>query len=673
MSANSGLPGTAVTVTLTYTNNGNATATAATFADALPAGMTYVANSGRWSGTGATQLTDATGDTQGTGTTIDYSVTGQTVTAIVNSIAPGVSGTITFQATVSGSPSTITNTAQYSYNDGGGNTVSNVNTNSVPFTILQSAAVTLTDGGSPATHTVTVASAPQGATVNFVNVVTNAGTGNDTFNLTVLNNGTGGFPTGTTFTLYKSDALGNPVAPLIDTNGDGIPDSGPLAAGASLKIVVQATLPASANGGGAYNATATAISVFDNTKTDAVTEKLTTIAANSVDVTNTVRTAGSGGYGAGPEGSAVVNTSTNPGTTVTFKLYVNNTSAAGVADSYDLSTASALPSGWALTFRASSNGTDCVAPGAAITNTGVVNGGTAKLVCAIVSVSSTQAPGQIDLNFKALSPTSGANDTIHDAITVNTVHNVTLTPNNSGQIFPNGSVVYKHVLSNTGNVSEDVTFVGSFISDSLGTGWNSILYRDNGATAGSLDAGDTAVSNTTTITLAPGASAVLFVKVSAPAGAAAGAIDSTTTVATYASTTTQAQDNSTVIAGDLRLSKDQALDANCDGVADGGASSFTQADIAAAKPGACIIYRITATNQGSADVTSVKISDATPAYTTYAAPGTAAASATIGGTAAGTVTAPAAGTAGTVAVDLGSTPLTPGQSIVLTFVVQIGQ
>jgi trimeric autotransporter adhesin len=670
MSANSGLPGTSVTVTLTYTNNGNATATAATFADALPAGMTYTATTGRWSGTGATTLTDATGDVQGTGTTIDYSVTGQNVTAIVNSIAPGVSGTITFQATVSGAPTTISNTAQFGYVDGGGNTISGVNTNTVPFTILQSGNVTLTDGGSPATHTVTVAAAPQGASVNFVNVVTNTGTGIDTFNLSVANAGVNGFPAGTTFTLYKSDASGNPVAPLIDTNGDGTPDSGPMAAGATLKIVVQAALPAGSNGGGPYNATATATSVFDNTKVDSVTEKLTTITANSVDLTNTVRTPGSGGYGAGPEGSAVVNTTTNPGTTVTFKVYVNNTSAASVADSFDLSTTGALPSGWSLTFRASSNGTDCVAPGSAITNSGVVNGNSAKLVCAIVSVAASQGPGQVDLNFKALSPTSGANDTIHDAVTVNTVHNVTLTPNNSGQIFPNGSVVYKHVVSNTGNVSEDVTFVGSFVSDSLGAGWTSILYRDNGATPGSLDAGDTAVSNSTTITLAAGASVTLFVKVSAPAGAAAGAIDSTTTIATYASTTTQAQDNSTVIAGDLRLQKDQALDANCDGVADG---AFSQADIAAAKPGACVIYRITATNQGSADVTSVKISDATPAYTAYIAPGTAAASATVNGTAAGTVTAPTAGQAGTVAVDLGSTALTPGQAIVLTFVVQISQ
>src|SRR5579864_1668300 len=58
MSANSGAsPSGPYTVTLTYTNSGNNTATTINVGDALPAGMTYVAGSGRWSVTGATVLT----------------------------------------------------------------------------------------------------------------------------------------------------------------------------------------------------------------------------------------------------------------------------------------------------------------------------------------------------------------------------------------------------------------------------------------------------------------------------------------------------------------------------------------------------------------------------------------------------------------------------------------
>ena len=72
MSAVSGNPGSGPhTVTLTYSNTGNTTATAVTLKDLLPAGMTYVATSGRWSGTGATVLTDANNaDAQGTGPTV---------------------------------------------------------------------------------------------------------------------------------------------------------------------------------------------------------------------------------------------------------------------------------------------------------------------------------------------------------------------------------------------------------------------------------------------------------------------------------------------------------------------------------------------------------------------------------------------------------------------------
>src|SRR5882762_7706001 len=102
MSSNSGAAGSGpYTVALTYTNSGNNTAATINIGDALPAGMTYVAGSGRWSVTGATALTDATGDLQPAAGTphISYSVTGNTITAIVDQVATGVSGQLTFQVT----------------------------------------------------------------------------------------------------------------------------------------------------------------------------------------------------------------------------------------------------------------------------------------------------------------------------------------------------------------------------------------------------------------------------------------------------------------------------------------------------------------------------------------------------------------------------------------------
>jgi uncharacterized repeat protein (TIGR01451 family) len=242
-------------------------------------------------------------------------------------------------------------------------------------------------------------------------------------------------------------------------------------------------------------------------------------------------------------------------------------------------------------------------------------------------------------------------------VTVNTIHNVTLTPNGSNQIFPGGSVVYTHNLTNNGNVAEAITFTAPITSDSQ-SGWSSVLFQDTN-TNGVLDAADVAVSTATTFTLNPGQSVVLFVKVTSPAGAAVGAIDTTTARAGYNATFATAQDQTTVIAGELRLVKAQSLDATCSGVA----GAFVQTNITAgAVPGACVIYQITATNAGTANITNVVVSDATPAFTVYN--NNPAASTTVG-----TITAPANGTAGTISATVGT--LTPGQSAVIVFAVKI--
>jgi uncharacterized repeat protein (TIGR01451 family) len=184
------------------------------------------------------------------------------------------------------------------------------------------------------------------------------------------------------------------------------------------------------------------------------------------------------------------------------------------------------------------------------------------------------------------------------------------------------------------------------------------MYQDTN-TNGSLDAADLAVSTATTFTLNPGQSVTIFVKVLAPAGAATGAIDTTTPRAGYNATFATAQDQTTVIAGELRLLKEQTLDAGCTGVA----GTFGQANITVgAVPGACVIYRITANNAGTSNITSVVVSDATPAFTVYR--NSPAASTTVG-----TITAPANGTAGTIQATVGT--LTPGQNAVIIFAVKI--
>ena len=241
VSAASGAAGSGpYTYTLTYTNTGNSTATAVALSDAIPAGMTYVAASGRWSVTGATALSDS-GGTSGTAPntiTSTYTAGSNTFAATVAQVPAGQSGTVSFQVNVAAATAAgvLSNTATYSYNNGAGTTVPG-SSNTVPFTVRQGASLTLTG------QTVAGPAAP-GAMVSFTNTLTNTGNATDTFNVTT---GTSTFPAGTTLQLFKSDG----VTPLTDTNGDGTSDTGPVAAGATYNVIVKATLPPNATNTGA--------------------------------------------------------------------------------------------------------------------------------------------------------------------------------------------------------------------------------------------------------------------------------------------------------------------------------------------------------------------------------------------------------------------------------------
>jgi len=673
VSAGSGAAGSGpFTYTLTYTNTGNSTATAVKVTDTLPAGLTEVANSGSWSVTGATALTDAKA-TYGTAPnqiTYDYGVTtAGTVTAILSNVAAGQSGTISFKFTVAAAaaPGVASNTASLSYNDGSGATVTGAS-NTVPFTVTQTASLTITGA--------TVASANPGGTVSFTNVIKNTGNGTDTFNIALS---AGNFPSGTSFVLYKSDG----VSPLIDTNGDGIPDTGPLAAGASYSVIVKAVLAANAAGTGPFTVNKTATSIVDPTKNAAAADTLTAITSASVDLTNNaaVGQAGVKGTGSGPEASAQVTNATNPATTTTFILVANNTGP--IADSYNLAASTVsnfssqtLPSGWTVNFKADGGAGNCSTTGATLSNTGSIAAGANSVYCAVVSVPAGFAAGTSDLYFRSLSPTTGAQDAIHDAVTVNAVRSVTFTPNNTGQTFPAGSVVYSHTLTNTGNVLEGNGAVSTvtLANANSQTGWTSVQYFDANAN-GVLDATDPVIGagglqTVLAAGLNPGQSITVFDKVTSPSGVAAGTVDTTTITVTTVngtySTTVPANaiatDSTTVIAGNVSIVKAQGLDAACAGTPPGGYGTSTVTT--GAIPGACIDYQITVQNVGSANATGVVVSDATPAFTLLST----APAVTVGSITAPT---PAIGAAGTVTATVGT--LTPGQSAVLTFGVKIQQ
>lgn len=721
---------TPVTYTLTYTNTGNSAATQVILSDFLPAGVVYIAGATKLNGVLMTESLTALATPVATAA-MDFGVTvAGRVTAIIPSIAAGQSGTLTFNATMGSAvapvtaPGVINNQARYCYNDGlvvqpvttctpANATTSAIAgsgspTNTATFTILPTAGVaansvagnsTIGGGGAAnVTDTSTVASVSQGATVVFTDYIHNNGNGTDTFNLALTNTS---FPAGTTFLLFKTDG----VTPLVDTNTipDGIVDTGPVAAGAAYAVVVKAVLPSGVSGVGVnYTNVLTATSSLNPAGAigvgfDTVNNVLTTVTPNSVDLTNGLNVSAAAVNPTNTAKGLGANTGTatpilvNPGAAATYPLFVNNTSA--VADSYVV-TASAMPVGWTVSYFFDASATQglCTTLGGPVTNTGVVNGVAGavvsdKVVCAVVTSPASALPGNNPITFTATSPTTGVSDTKAEIVTVNTVRSITLTPPNAGQVFPSGSVVYTHTLTNTGNVAEVAIGLTDPMSG-VSAGWANVVYLDNAGAGvvGVLDPADTVVSATTLASLAPGASVRLFAKVLSPASAAAGDINTSSLTATItgvintvaAPAAVVAVDNTTVIVGQVLLVKTQMLDLLCAGNL---AAAFSNAPIpqaAGAIPGACIVYQITATNVGTAPVNNVIVSDATPANTAYACKGPLAARVAATGNAlvaltgggAAVATAPATCSAGTISS--GTIPsLAPGASAVLTFGVQI--
>ncbi len=676
-------PSTApITVTLTYKNTGTQAATNVALTDALPTGMTYVAGSGRWSNSGAIAMNDATGVNDQPG--IDYSVTGTTISATIASVGSGISGFVTFQVNVNsglaptnaGNQALTTNTASYVTTT---QTVSS-NTNGVTYTVATSASVTAT-GPAP------VASAPQGGTINYINIITNTGNATDSFDITVPAPGSPGnnFPAGTTFTLLQSDG----VTSLLDSNGNGTPDTGPLAAGASYNVILKVTLPAGATGG-PYAVSKTATSKTDPTKTAVATDTLTAISNNTMDLTeNTARTdstpagtaaagnAASTGFGPGTATVVATNAVTpnalNP-TTTAFRLFLNNTSA--IADSYGLSTSSAIPTGWSVAFFNDGGAGTCATLGSALTNSGPIAAGANKLVCAVVTVpatSSGNAPAVTsNFTFLAQSPVSpSSNDTIVDAVQVAAIHNVTLTPNGAQQTFPGGAVTYTHVLKNSGNGLETVSFPSGFLTDSqVAAGWTSAAYIDTN-NDGVLQVGgpDTLISTATTLPLLANASQTLFVRVFAPASATAiSPADISTLTATYNSgaATTSATDTTSVTNG-LLLNKTQVAGTCAAALVAGPYSAAAIPAGVNTAPGKCVAYQITATNTSSGSITAVVVSDTVASNTTLAATSCAAPAASGGATIGGTATLE--GSTGTVTATIAT--LVPSASFQLTFCVKI--
>lgn len=645
-----------ITYTLTYKNTGNGAAEFVTIQDTLPNTVTYNAGSGLWSGS-STALTDAAGGDPA-GIDYRYDSGSKTVYVSLTNVPANSTGTVKFTVKANaGNNSTVNNTASIFIDDNNdptntptGTTPTQSNQTTVTPTLIYTGTIndSATDVYADADKVTTdpnkddqiLSVTSQGVPVVFGNnagstdggpdliVVHNTGTATETYNVSINKSA---LPSGSIVQLFKSDG----VTPLTDTNGDGVVDTGPIAAGGTYNVIAKVTLPStySETDTNITNVTTLTLTPVSNpSATDTIKLIITDVVKATVDLTNGDNTdTTTGGPTAGSSGQdtgvPVDTKTTAPGTAVTFPLSVTNNST--TPDNFNLSS-TGLPSGWTVQYYVDAN-KDGVPDGAAITNTGNIPAGSTVNLIAVVTPSANQAPINQNVVFTVSSPATGLTDSMTDQVVVSTKRSLSLTADNVGQVAPGGTVTYTHTLTNNGTITEGTT-AGSlpYTLTNNQPGWTTTLYvdlnndglADNNELVTGNDLGALIATynpdNDSTSGLEAGQSIKLLIKVEAPANATAGVQNSnvlTVSPTTVSGTTTSPVSNTdltTVNDGQIRLVKEQALDAACDGIAD---TSFTQNNLSA-KPGTCVIYRITATNEGNVPVTVVKINDTVPTYTT---------------------------------------------------------
>jgi len=494
-------------------------------------------------------------------------------------IVPGQSYSFGYQVTVPiGTPSgVLNNDAALAYVDNDAVTPDPtlVLSNNAPVTIGAVATVLIGPAGSPGAGTPpnynddvqAVASATAGTSVDFVNTIRNDGNATDLVN--VLLDGASTIPGSWTVIFYQADG----VTPLADNGVDGIPDTGPLAPGATMDIIVRVIIPGTQPAGGPFDTVVRARSTNDPSSYNLTTDQVTAVVAVSLDI---------GNYDGAPgtTNNAAVNQNADPATSVDFALDVINTS--GSSDTYTLG--SSAPAGWTVTYYFDANGNGVLDAGevAPIVSVGPVASGNEVNLIARVDVPVGTAPGVNAVNFTATSSNNPAiSDTIGDTVTVNTLASVLFVPDQTGSATPGGTVAYAHTITNTGNVADtfDLTFASS-------QGWNYSFY----------DAG----VPVTSVVLAAGASVNITVRLTVPAGATVGTVE--TGVLTATGQVTLVSDNATdvtqIVAGSLQLTK----------------SVIPAGD---QLPGTDLTYTVDYQNVGTDDATNIVVYDAIPTYTQF--------------------------------------------------------
>jgi len=624
---NTAIPGGNITYTITGQNRGGSAGIAISavvtvdgtarngilVTDSIPAGLTYVAGSlSGTSGAGTVlSIYSTNGGTTWTATQPAGGITnvGMVIVGSGAFFSQTTSYSLSFQGQVpvgAAQGTVYSNSAVLRYNNGGDQTLAS---NTVINTVGASYSLAVGPNGAPTggasgtytanSYTVTrsgdtqtIASVYNGQTIAFYQTLRNTGNTPDSFTLSVA-----GAPASWSCSFVQNDHV-TPISGAV----------GPFAANSNFDFDLQCQVPATYISASAVNLTVTATSIGDTSKSDTTTDTVSAVVSGYATDMAALGNAGDGNAANDNPAAQTI----NPGTTVSFPVEVVNIGQN--ADNYNLG-ASTLPSGWNLTFYPDSdcNGVMDSPPPAPVTNTGLVNTGLANKKCfiAVVQVPVNATPGTNPIVFNVDSTTDGStaagvqpvsSDSISTSVTVNLVSNFSLNPDRSGTVTSPGTIVYSHNLTNNGNAAATVAIPA--VSSTYG--WVYQFSTDNSTWSSSLS-GISLAAN--------GGTQLMYVRVLVPGGEPIGRSESMiiTANASYTSggsASDSTTDTTTVVGGDLRLSKSAVS-------YQGSTTTVRSASGAIALPGDQIEYTVVAENIGTDNLKMVKISDPLPTYTSF--------------------------------------------------------
>lgn len=637
-----GIVGSEITYTLTYTNKGTA-ARRVLLADVLNAGLQYKTGSATWSN-GSGSLTDASdGNETGANSGVDYRVLGgNQIEFEVASVPPLSTGSLSFKVLVlSSAPDNIPNTASYTQYNAANTPLQTTNTNTVIYSLIHNLGVvanvnsaSASNAGNPnaAPDNLSVISAASaGQEVFFDDYIWNTGEAIDTYNLSFV---ASNLPSCASVRLYAADGR----TLLVDTNADGVVDTGSIAKAAARHIRVGVLFSPTCTSAGAIDIDLTARSITDNTVSDPVRNRVTLVAATGQTDLYNSDNSGTGIGNVDNAGAAWISKPIAAGSTAVFPLVINNTGT--TANNYGLYASSsaidlntlattAFPAGWQVSFY--EGDATCTNLGVQITNSGNVPANSTKQYCAVVSAPVGATGSDLPVWFAIESAINHQGDVIKNQVVLGAVRNLSLVTDQQGQIQPGGTMVYLHTLKNMGSVVEGDAVGEVLLSVTPQNASDDFIYtlyydvNNNGQ----LDAVDVPASDLASITansgLAPNQSIQLLLKVQAPVTATNGLSSQADLNATPVGTVQglslaalKNTDTTTVNPSQLRLVKSQVKDESCSAVSYPALSySVTAVQV---KPDQCVVYRLSVKNEGISAVNSVVIQDVVPAFTTLRVP-----------------------------------------------------